>query len=118
MFFGKYKSHYSLNFFAFCGWVNLIIFSTSLLWQFLTELFDKNEFLDVVIPSVLGLNWFFAFYATATFFIFMFENFYELKITNENFLNNILIDIFRIIGFVIAVIPFMILFAAFLLLKF
>ena len=118
MFFERYKSHYSLNFFAICGWFNLFGFTTSVLWQFLMELFDKNEFLDAIIPSLLSLNWFFVFYATATFLIFMFENFYELKITNEKFLKNVWINILRIIGFIFAAIPFFILFAAFLLLKF
>lgn len=118
MFFEKYKSHYSLNFFAICGWFNLFNFTTAVLWQFLLELFDKNEFLDSIIPSVLGLNWFFVFYAVATFFIFMCENFYEIRISNKKFLNNVLIDILRIIGFIFAAIPFLVLFAAFLLLKF
>lgn len=118
MFFEKYKSHYSLNFFAACGWINLISFGTSVLWQFLLELFDKNESLDAIIPSVLSLNWFFVFYATVTFAIFMLENFYEYKITNARFLNNGLIDFIRIIGSLLAAVPFFILIAAFLLLKF
>ena len=118
MFFEKYKSHYSLNFFAACGWINFIGFTTSVLWQFLLELFEKNETMDAIVPAVMSLNWFFVFYAIVTFVIFMLENFYEYKITNAKFLNNGLIDFLRIIGLLMAAIPFFILIAAFLFLKF
>ena len=118
MFFEKYKTHYSLNFFATCGLINLIGFTTSVLWQFLLVLFEKNESMDAIIPSLLSINWFFVFYATITFFIFMLENFYEIKISNTKFLNNVIIDFMRIIGTLLAILPFGCLFAAFLFLKF
>ncbi|MBR1907847.1 hypothetical protein IJ818_02820 [bacterium] len=118
MFFEKYKSHYSLNFFAICGWINLIGFTTSVLWQFLMELFEKNQSSDAIITAIFSLNWFFVFYATVTFFVFMLENFYEIKITNTKFLNNVITDILRIIGTILALIPFIFLFTAFLFLKF
>ncbi len=118
MFFGKYKTHYSLNFFAICGWINLIGFTTSVFGQFLMELFEKNESLDVIIPSILSINWFFVFYAIITFGIFMLENFYEVRINNAKFLNNPIIDIARIIGTILGITPFIFLFIAFLFLKF
>lgn len=118
MFFEKYKTHYSLNFFAVCGWINLIGFTTSVLWHFIMVLFEKAETMDSIIPSILSINWFFVFYATMTFFIFMIENFYEIKISNTKFLDNGIIDFLRIIGILLAILPFLCLFAAFLFLKF
>lgn len=118
MFFKKYKNHYSLNFFAACGWINLLGFATSYLGQFIAEIFDKNESLDAIVPSIISINWFFVIYATATFFIFMIENFYEIKINNAKFLNNTFYDVLRVLGTLLASIPFFLLFTAFLFLKF
>lgn len=118
MFFKKYKSHYSLNFYAICGWINLFGFLTSYAGQMISELLNKNESMDSIIPSIISMNWFFVVYVTITFFIFMLENFYDIKISNTKFLNNILIDIGRIIGTLLATVPFLFLFATFLFLKF
>ena len=118
MFFKKYKNHYSLNFFVACGWINLLGFTTSYLGQLIAELFERNDSLDAIVPSLISINWFFVIYATITFFIFMIENFYEVRITNTKFLNNIFMDILRILGTILASIPFLFLFAAFLFLKF
>ena len=118
MFFKKYKNHYSLNFFATCGWINLLGFSTSYLGQLVQVLFQKNESLDAIIPAIISINWFFVIYSVITFFIFMLENFYEVRINDTKFLNNSFIDFLRIIGTFLASIPFAFLFVAFLLIKF
>lgn len=114
MFFSKYKSNYSLNFFAICGWINFIGVLTFAL-QFLI---DSNDYQDAIMTSIFSLNWFFAVYAMVTFVIFMLEKFYEQKITNTNFLNNKLYNVLRIFGCIFATIPFCLLFLAFIFIKF
>lgn len=118
MFFKKYKNHYSLNFFATCGWINLLGFLTSYLGQLVQVLFQKNESLDAIIPAIISINWFFVIYSVITFFIFMLENFYEVRINDTKFLNNGFIDFLRILGTFLASLPFAFLFVAFLFIKF
>ena len=114
MFFEKYKSHYSLNFFAACGWINLIEFLSFVIPSF----FIESDSIDAIIPSIISLNWFFVVYATITFFIFMLETFYEFKITSSSILNNKTINTLRILGTILATLPFLALFTAFLFLKY
>lgn len=117
MFFKKYKSHYSLNFYSACGWISFLGIVIAYLNYLGSLLFQKENTMDILVPLIITFIWFFVFYITITFFIFMVETFYEIKINNQRFLNNIFIDIMRIIGTVFASIPILFLIIAFIFLK-
>lgn len=114
MFFDKYKSSYSLNFFAVCGWINFIG-CLSFAYDYI---FSAKDTQDFILTSAFSLSWFFAVYITVTFLIFILERFYEQKITNHKILNDKNIHMLRILGFIFAAIPFCMLFLAFIFLKF
>ncbi len=108
MFLDKFRNRYSFNFLSICGWIIFLLLCVFLI-SIISAMFSPySEFPGIAFAFlfllILALN---IIFYLLTFFIYVFEIISWKRITNEKFLNNKYIKIFRILGIIFAFLPIM-----------
>ena len=96
----KFRDKYSYNFLSFCGWVVFVLLAYFYITASILNWYGSAislMFLIIVFINVVFL--------LISFIIYVFEEIFNWKIKNQNFLNNKFISIFQILGSIFAILP-------------
>ena len=104
MFLEKYKNRYSFNFLAVCGWIVFVLFSMC----FSPLIFVRGAGISPVIAWMFGIIFLLdILFCILTFVIYVFEIIFNLRISNQKFLQSRKIYILQILGIGFSVFPIM-----------